>query len=213
MTHVSTDFSWFAVNLPHCMTRVVKNSCLLTGGPDTWWSLSQTLLNKPEIKIHCRLAKKTTHKMSATFNKFASAPKGPRALRSLLQRKSSLFPSPPPPCRLDPKSCRAGLEIFGVRRRPAPWGQITKKLLFCPEKHDLLLTCLRLGSGPAQPATRLLARPVSPAHPESGPSLSETGLPSKPSPARSPGPGASLGRPQSKVCLTCLTGQRLVSRV
>ena len=66
---------------------------------------------------------------------------------------SKILPGPPPPpphpCWLDPKSCPAGLEIFGVRRRPAPWVHFcrkcvdncenTKKLLFCPEKHDLLV--------------------------------------------------------------------------
>ena len=137
------------------------------------------------------------------LTKFASAPKGPRALRSLLQRESSLFPSPnplpnqnfagpppPPPCRLDPKSCPAGLEIFGVRRRPAPCpflSKITKKLLFCPEKH-VSETRLRPSPTSNPPATH----PCQP-HPASGPSLSETGLPQVIQQAPSPRP-APLGR-------------------
>ena len=87
-----------------------------------------------------------------TLVKFASAPKGPRALRSLLQRESSLFPPNPLPNKiLHPPPMSAG-----VRRRPALW------VHFCRKCADL--------SGPAQPATRLLARPVSPAHPASSPS-------------------------------------------
>ena len=55
-----------------------------------------------------------------------------------------------------------------------------------------LSACLRLGSGPAQPATRLLARPVSPAHPVSGPSLPDTGLAQ---PATTPSHPASPAQP------------------
>ena len=67
------------------------------------------------------------------------------------------------------------------------------------------LTCLRLGSGPAQP----LARPVSPAHPASGPSLSETG-PSKPSPAPSPRPRRiSRPAPRSGLSNVSETGLKL----
>ena len=64
------------------------------------------------------------------WNKFASALKGPRALRSFFQRpppRPKFCRPPPHPCRLDPKSCPAGLEIFGVRRRPAPWVHFCRK--------------------------------------------------------------------------------------
>ena len=98
------------------------------------------------------------------------APNSPRPQRG--QGRSDLFsknnlrfsppPTPPHPCRLAQKSCPAGLEIFGVRRRPAPWVHFCRK---CADnrrkslKNAFLSSCLRLGSGPAQPATRLLARP------------------------------------------------------
>ena len=72
---------------------------------------------------------------------FASAPKGPRALRSLLQRESSLFPSPqpPPPTKICPA-------------RPPPSSSMGH---FCRKCADNWIGHVRLGSGPAQPATRL----------------------------------------------------------
>ena len=67
----------------------------------------------------------------------------------------------------------------------------------CPSARLLAcLTCLRLASGPAQPATR---------HPASGPSVYETGLPS-------PGPSASQGMPATRPAPSSQPTSRLSPR-
>ena len=118
------------------------------------------------------------------------------------------FPPPqhPPPMSAGPKSCPAGLEIFGVRRRPAPWVQLQKpQKIFFVLKMLACLTCLRLGSGPAQPATRAC---------QPSPPSPETGLrPSLPMPATRPAPTTCLEtglRPTTSLtCLVSETGVKL----
>ena len=112
-----------------------------------------------------------------------------------------------------PKSCPAGLEIFGVRRRPAPW-----VLAHWPGLSDVSETRLRPSPNSNPPA----GQACQPSPPSLRPKLSEPNQqPAGPksSSKPSPGPGASQGmpatrpapssQPTSRLSPTCLRRQLL----
>ena len=110
-------------------------------------------------------------------------------------------PPPPHPCRLDPKSCPAGLEIFGVRRRPAPWVHFCRKCADnCKKSLKNCFFVLKSMTSwwpglPDVSETRLRPSPTS------NPPAGQACQPSPPSlrpklqtqPSAQLGPGASLG--------------------
>ena len=138
-------------------------------------------------------------------NSCANSPRPQRGqARSDLFSKASLFPSPnplpnqnfagPPPPPTPPHPCRLAQNplkcsgFVGVQLQKM-WTRKSLKKCFLVLKS---MTCLRLGSGPAQPATRLLA---------TAPSLSEThpASPAQPRPTR-PAPSS---QPTSKLSPAC----------
>ena len=107
----------------------------------------------------------------------------------LFSKENLRFSPPPPPCR-PPTPTHVGWTQNPVRRALKFSGFVGVQLHGSIFVENVLLSCLRLGSGPAQPATRLLARPVSPTQPQAQACLKQTypKSSSKPSPAPSPGP-------------------------